>query len=336
MGHPNCLGFYAAGHHECDGNPDGTTFVAKSACAWRDRCAGFQAFCQETNHKAPKVLETLNDESLSKLCERQIERLGIEEGKVTATTKEEKPSSAPTKKEPLKSNEMEALEEKLKEARQASKRAAVNPKRQRRKARTTSEKPHTPVDPTIAKIADAVASPQAVPEASKRPQNPRTVRSTTEDRPQTKRHQNPRLPAEVVELTMHFEQCLRDTFTEYNFANRSRVVANPGTFYSVDRLKGCSYIRWYCSSKRGRDVAVARIRVKTRNRNVDVDIPVSLEALLKRVDKEICSIINPIARKDGQFQTVCRGLDKAGVSELIQILSQMVKIGAFSLPKGQQ
>lgn len=364
MSRPPCLGLYAADHPECDGEPNSPIQREQASCVWRDRCSGLRVFCDQMNHKPDKVIGTLGD-GLLPLCDAQVKKFGIKDGQLTIDprdpTKKLKPEKPSSLTPPKKSTDEKKLEKALEEARKASERARNHPKRRRRKAHTsppaeTPKEGTKPCQPTpeghensskppkndVGAIKAAMEAAEGKPveaevplESPRRPQNCPSPRPRPRPRKKARRRQKAPLPAEVVEIALHFEECLRETFSNHAFANRGRVVANPGTIYAVDRLKGCSYIRWYCASEYGCDFALARVRLKVRSRSVDIDIPATIEQLFQNVDRRIWDQLKPTLRKDGQFLSVCRSLDKHGVALVAKTLRTMANKGVFQLPKGR-
>lgn len=77
---PECVGTFEVENTICNGDPNGSTPEQQAPCAWRNRCAGLQAYCLESNAQPEVVVATLDYERLVGLCEAKVEQLGISKG----------------------------------------------------------------------------------------------------------------------------------------------------------------------------------------------------------------------------------------------------------------
>lgn len=344
---PQCIGHYLEGDLQCDGDPNSAVLIDKIPCAWRDRCVGLGTFCDQMNHKAETVINTLGD-GLVQLCETQIEKLQIEGGRINhpdfAPQQQPKPvvekKAEPPKPTPPKKSEEELFKDAVaklqKENQQLQERTKTRPSRRKRAKATTTPPPVTkpsqpePNEMDFAQKLKESMEGNPVKEdvrsgAPERPQNRRERTPSRRPRKKTKRAPRATMPPEVLEIAQHFEMCLRDALPKHSFAKAGRVVVQPGTLYAVNRVKGSRYVRWYCSSKGGRDFAVACLWFKIRSKTVDIAIPADIEQLQKAVGDKAYARLNPKHKVDGQFYTVCRGMDKEGAAKVVQALKKLSK-----------
>lgn len=306
---PPCVGEHEANNTVCNGDPQGQTVIDKIPCAWRDRCVGLQAYCQERHYQPATVRGALADNALIDLCEAQIKRLHIVDGKV-------RPADAPVVKEALPVPTLPPTPKPSVELLAAIEDA-------KRVAQQAVEKARTPVSAR----ARLRARPHILP----------SVEPVLTNSPPVSPTSNEKLATEASptsqDVEAHTEETLRRLFPEWVFAHPKRVVAKPGTFYAV-RYPESHLVRWYCSTPKGRDQAVLSVQTKVRSRRAILGLPVAagvLNGLLKeRVN------LNEVYGRDvanGQFRCVCRDLDVTGVDVVLKALRDLVDAGTVSLTR---
>ncbi len=131
------------------------------------------------------------------------------------------------------------------------------------------------------------------------------------------------LAEDILLLGAHFEQCLRDEFPNGRFARNGKVVARPGTFYAVDRTRASHYVSWYCTRAKGPDQAIACVRFKPRLKQVDLALPVEADALKTLLKPRTLRELSPRTSVVGQFQTVCKHLDREGIGLAVSAIRRM-------------
>lgn len=115
---PHCVGDYDVGDAVCDGDPNDKD---DKPCTWRDRCAGFQAHLTATGSNSEDFVGQESDTNQEgeerhwaephgshpkflKLVDKQVERYGVKDGKVTKDPSQKAPKEdgrknlRPTKK----------------------------------------------------------------------------------------------------------------------------------------------------------------------------------------------------------------------------------------------
>jgi hypothetical protein len=164
------------------------------------------------------------------------------------------------------------------------------------------------------------------------PKKKRVVRSPQNKSKRPVTRPMPPINDEVRALHDHFEQTLRDFFPDRRFASGQRVLVKPGTFYSIDRLRGSQYISWYCTVAKGRDRALACVRFKPGLVRLDIQLPASVEELKSFLGARLFKRLQPKPFIDGQFKSVCMHLDREGVAECAEVLRRLVESDVVALP----
>lgn len=138
-------------------------------------------------------------------------------------------------------------------------------------------------------------------------------------------------------LLAHFETLLRDRYGDERFAGqrdetRRRVIFKGGTFYSVDRTERSRYVVWYCKTDAGFDRAVACVHMRALTGLVDVQLPFTPEEIRKRLSKVSADKLGPVELEDGQFKSMCRGLDAERVGLAVSAIKRFDERGWRPLP----
>ena len=103
---PVCAGEYER-CEVCDGNPKGIEADDIDPCAWRNRCVAFQAFLKDRKKQPSDYLHEFGEQyanaingapRFKRLCDAQIEKYGVVDGKVTKSGKPERLKNKPTRK----------------------------------------------------------------------------------------------------------------------------------------------------------------------------------------------------------------------------------------------
>lgn len=90
---PHCVGNYELGDLTCDGDPDAKNSEDRGPCGWRNRCSGLVCYMQETGKSVGAFVKyvVMDDvehatpigqrAKFETLCDEQIKRYGIREGR---------------------------------------------------------------------------------------------------------------------------------------------------------------------------------------------------------------------------------------------------------------
>lgn len=294
---PACVGTYEAGHTTCDGDPHGATEEERVACAWRNRCVGLSLHCIESGARPEEVVGAVSYETLVALCEARVETAGI----VAGRPENARDQATPTRETPASASPDEPASRAFEGVRD-------------RPVKPAKAKPAKPAKPAKRKSWRVWRAPVS--------KGTRPIRSP----------KGP-LPDAVLALSTQFENALRDYFPGRRFSAGKRVLVKPGTFYTVDRIRGSHYVSWYCVAPRGRDIALACVKFKPRLGCVEIELPIDGDELRAFVGATVFARLNVKPFSNGQFRCVATRLDSVGVTHVAETIKQLAEADIISLPK---
>jgi hypothetical protein len=97
---PPCVGTFERNHSTCNGDPRGTCAEDLAPCAWRNRCAGLQIYCDREGKLPEVVVASLAFDRFVDLCEGYVEKFQITEGISTGDGEEKAPPEPQPKAPP--------------------------------------------------------------------------------------------------------------------------------------------------------------------------------------------------------------------------------------------
>lgn len=329
---PQCVGTYEPGHQICDGIPGAALKRDEVPCAWRDHCAGLKAFCVERGHQPSRVLETLNNrETLVALCESQIEKHGIKEGKATKNLPVEKPAEPEKQPEP---QVVAATPPQVTDVMEIAKAQASIDSALAKRAAGTSRRRVVQVQKEASPIATYDPAVRAQEKQASREADRIALESGAKTREQLQKENTVfAFPPGTVkidyssrkrrDLLQELDEQFRASFDGYSLGRPKRVVVNPGTFYSVRR--GDS-LKWCMISAHGRDLNVVVAKFDSESESLEVQLLPSPEKLAASCNQEV-AILRPINRRASRMRSQCHGVGRDEIKAICQALRTLCDNG---------
>jgi RNA polymerase sigma factor (sigma-70 family) len=360
------------GYTICNGDSSGKTEADRAPCIWRNRCVGIQNHIRVNGLDTDEFIPSIGREELAQLGEDMIMQLGIKDGKITKATaaKTAKAAAPPAADEKPKAAPKAAAAPKPKPAVKAAEAAPEAPKKGPKsgpglKVSKVAAPPEEPAEEAAeetaaeepeeaTEVAEAAAeeeAPKATPKAkpaakpaakavAKKAKPAEEAGEETveaagegETKPAKAAKEPKEIPEALKELYGHFTAKLAEQFSGRAIADGSKVVAKPGTLYSIDHLDTSRYIGWYVKMPKGRDKGLCLVYFKPNLNMFNFRIAASLPDVQKLVGKSTFKQLNARECKDGQFKTECVRMDAAGAGLVAEVLKKLVDNGTIEMPE---